>query len=430
MDPALVGTTPPTLANTVASRFIGRLVPGSDRFNGAFQAGQGISDTMQSGNAFRVSPRLGVVYDLSGEGRTIVRGGFGIFYDRPQGNMVFDQIQNAPGMLQPHAAVGTPPGASPPPSGDPDPTLTMAPTAYDFEPPRVMAWNVGVQHKLWHAIVLDLAYVGSSSKDLLQQRQINAVPWGAKFLPENQDPTRAPSTVPGATALADDFLRPYQGYGTIRLWEYGAFSNYHALQASLNRRFDNGLMFSVFYVWSKALGTTDDDFGLGAPERHRGGEPPRQLLLRRLRPAAQLRGQLHLPDAQGREGRARPPRERLAALGRLPLDERHAVRHRLLHPRHRERQPHRVRPARPHRGHLRPGQGLERRPLPADRPVVLRPAAARQRRHGIGAVLPPRPAGRTTSTSRSRRASRSGRASGSRCASTPSTPSTTPSSRA
>jgi hypothetical protein len=49
------------------------------------------------------------------------------------------------------------------------------------------------------------------------------------------------------------------------LWEYGAFSNYHALQTSLNRRFDNGLMFSVFYVWSKVLGTNDGDAGAARP---------------------------------------------------------------------------------------------------------------------------------------------------------------------
>jgi len=264
MDPALLGATPPTLANTVESQFIGRLVYGSDPSNGAFQAGQGINDTMQSGNAFRVSPRLGVVYDLTGEGKMIVRGGFGIFYDRPEGNMVFNQITNAPGMLQPVLQWGRLQDLSAS-QGAPDPTLAMQPTAYDFDPPHVMAWNVGVQRKLWHSIVFDLAYVGSSAKDLLQKRQINAVPWGAKFLPENQDPTRAPSKVPGATALADDFQRPYQGYGTINLWEYGAFSNYHALQTSLNRRFDNGLMFSVFYVWSKALGTVDDDFGGARP---------------------------------------------------------------------------------------------------------------------------------------------------------------------
>ncbi len=50
-------------------RFIGRLVPGSDRFNGAFQAGQGINDQLQDGTAFKISPRVGFVYDLTGQGR-------------------------------------------------------------------------------------------------------------------------------------------------------------------------------------------------------------------------------------------------------------------------------------------------------------------------------------------------------------------------
>jgi hypothetical protein len=265
MDPALVnaGATP-TPGNTVDGRFIGRLVDGSNQFNGAFQAGQGIGDTMQSGNAFRVSPRIGVVYDLTGEGRTILRGGFGTFYDRPLGNMVYGQIANAPGMLQPSLQWGRLQDVSAS-QGDPDPTLLMQPTAYDFDLPHVMAWNVGVQHKLGHSTVLDLAYVGSSSKGLLQSWQINAIPWGAKFLPENQDPTRAPSATPGGTALPDDLLRPYSGYNQIYLWGYGAISNYHALQTSLNRRFDNGLMFSVFYVWSKALGTADSDYSLVRP---------------------------------------------------------------------------------------------------------------------------------------------------------------------
>ena len=53
--PALIAPgVAPTLANTVEERFIGRLVPGSDRFNGAFQAGQGINDQLQDGNAFKI----------------------------------------------------------------------------------------------------------------------------------------------------------------------------------------------------------------------------------------------------------------------------------------------------------------------------------------------------------------------------------------
>ena len=75
---------------------------------------------------FSVSPRVGVVYDLSGEGRTILRGGFGIFFDRPQGNMVFDMISNAPGVLNSQLQWGrlqdlTSAG------GDPNPTLSLSP---------------------------------------------------------------------------------------------------------------------------------------------------------------------------------------------------------------------------------------------------------------------------------------------------------------
>jgi hypothetical protein len=263
----LIGVDPANPANTVEGRFVGRLVqPTTDeqRFNGAFQAGQGVNDTMYSGNVFKVSPRLGVVYDLTGEGRTIVRGGFGIFYDRPQGNIVFDTINNAPALLQPQLQWGLLQNLAAG-GNDPYPTLGMQPTEYDFEPPKVTAWNVGVQHKLWRAVTFDIAYVGSVSKGLLEYDQINAVPLGTKFKPENQDPTRAPSSTPGASALTNDLLRPYPGYGGIRYWQATAESNYHALQTGINRRFDNGLMFSVFYVWSKSLGTGNTDWSTRYP---------------------------------------------------------------------------------------------------------------------------------------------------------------------
>jgi hypothetical protein len=265
MDPSLVGAEPPTPANTVESRFIGRLVDSSGRFNGSYQAGRGVSDSLQSGNAFRVAPRLGFAYDLSGSGRTILRGGFRTFFDRPQGNVVFDMIQNAPGLVQPQLQWGRLQDVAAGVAGEPFPTLQMFPTAYGFKPPRVDAWNVGLQCKLWFALLADVAYVGSRSSGQLRQVQLNAVPYGATFLPENQDPTRAPSPLPGATALPADLLRPYRGYGFIRLGEYTASSNYHALQVSLNRRFDNGLLSSAFYVWSKALGTGSNDGMFGRP---------------------------------------------------------------------------------------------------------------------------------------------------------------------
>ena len=265
IDPTLISQgVPPTVANTVDERFIGRLTPGSNRFNGSFQAGSGINDQLQDGSAFKVSPRIGAVYDISGKQRTIIRGGFGIFYDRPQGNMVFDMISNAPGVLNSRVDWGrlqdlTASG------GDPFTTLSLSPTAFGFKPPRVNQWNIGVQHKLIENIILDVAYVGSSSTDLLRQVQINSLPFGATFQPQNQDPTRVASSVPGNSALPTDLLRPYQGYGDIRMWDYSGYSDYKGLQTAVTRRFDRGFMVSGFWVWSKAQGINSTDFSAGVP---------------------------------------------------------------------------------------------------------------------------------------------------------------------
>jgi hypothetical protein len=265
MDPALVSSGAlPTAANTVEERFIGRLIPGSNRFNGSFLAGDGITDQLQNGSSFKTSPRLGVVYDITGRASTIARGGVGIFYDRPQGNMVFDMIANAPGVLVSTLQWGRLDGLSSA-TGDPNPTLSLNPTAFDFRPPRVTAWNVGLQQKLAAKLIFDIAYVGSKSDDLLRQVQINALPLGTTFQPQNQDPTRAPSETPGSAALPNDLLRPYKGYSNIRMWDYSGYSNYNALQTSLMRRFENGIAFSTFYVWSKALGINSTDFSAGVP---------------------------------------------------------------------------------------------------------------------------------------------------------------------
>jgi hypothetical protein len=257
----------PTVDNTLASVFIGRLVPSTGSLtNGVRQAGDGIPQGTYRNRGVHFAPRFGFAYDMFGDQQLVIRGGAGVFYDRPQGNTVFDLVQNPPtttavtlnfGRMQEFGA-----GRD-----------LLAPAnlvGFDLQGkvPTTYAYNLGVQYKLPYDSVLDVSYVGTSGQHLLQRRNINAPAYGAAFLAANQDPTVSSST-PGATALPLDFLRPFRGFGNISLIEPSASSNYHSLQTSLQRRYTKGLLLGVNYSWSKVLGTQTDDLpginGFGAP---------------------------------------------------------------------------------------------------------------------------------------------------------------------
>ena len=91
-----------------------------------------------------------------------------------------------------------------------------------------------MQRDLGFKLVGDFSYVGSIGRRLLQTRNINAVPYGANFLPSSIDPTTG-------GALPAKFLRPYRGYDDILFTEFAGFSDYDALQTALNRRYTAGL---------------------------------------------------------------------------------------------------------------------------------------------------------------------------------------------
>jgi hypothetical protein len=125
----------------------------------------------------------------------------------------------------------------------------------------VINYSAGIQSKLPKAFRLDLNYVGSVSRHLMEVTNINGVPYGADFLPQNQDPTltTTSSTILGSNALSTNFLRPYVGYGDISLEGFGATANYNSLQAKLDRHFASGLFLSSAFTWSKCLGTAFGD---------------------------------------------------------------------------------------------------------------------------------------------------------------------------
>ncbi|HKX32485.1 MAG TPA: TonB-dependent receptor [Blastocatellia bacterium] len=261
VDPALlVPGFVPTAANTLPGINVGRVVPGSGSLaNGIFVQGRGIEQGLMRDRGIQFGPRFGFGYDVTGKQQFVIRGGIGFFYDRPQGNIIFDQVRNPPTTFESVVNFGRLQDLS---SGI---TLISPPRieARDHEGkiPTVYSFNLGVQYKLPLGTVLDASYVGSMGHHLLRARNLNATPYGATFLPQNQDPTRSPNAVPGAVALPAVFLSPNIGYdSTVRLLEFAENSNYHSMQISVNRRFSNGLLIGTNYTWSKALGRASDDF--------------------------------------------------------------------------------------------------------------------------------------------------------------------------
>jgi len=263
----------PALINGVRSAFdpvtgqalpaydIGLIVPGTgDPFNGVLQAEKGINKYLQDNRAPQWGPRFGIAWDITGKQNIVIRTGAGIYYDRFQGNRVFDFVRNPPETVQPTLTYGFAQNI------DPKNILLGPTTVYAADPeakiPTTYNYQFGIQTRLPWNMVLDTAYVGSLARHLQDNRNLNPVPYGATFQPQNQDPTLLaanPNALLGNNALPRDLLRPLRGFGEVRLYESAATSNYNALQVNLTRRFSKGLFFGMAYTWSKILTTAQAD---------------------------------------------------------------------------------------------------------------------------------------------------------------------------
>jgi carboxypeptidase family protein len=222
---------------------IGGLVPNSgNMLNGLFLSGQGIAKTTYTWPALGIAPRFGMAYDVSGRQKMVLRGGAGLFFDRPSGNSIYSQVQNPPtytsvtvrnAQLQTLASGGL--------------TISGAPALNVFEYagnlPSSTQWNGGLQMALPWSSAIDVEYVGQHSFNTLDGVDINAIDFGAAFLPQNQDLTLQLNTTPGAMAVAQDQMRAFRGYaGITQQWGRG-WRTFHSLQLSYNRRFKDGLSF-------------------------------------------------------------------------------------------------------------------------------------------------------------------------------------------
>ncbi|HWB17870.1 MAG TPA: carboxypeptidase-like regulatory domain-containing protein [Vicinamibacterales bacterium] len=218
---------------------IGTIVPDTgDPLNGIYVPGAAAT---YSYPAVGIEPRFGMTYDLTGEQRVVLRGGAGLFFDRPQFT-ASEQVTNPPatvqttvqyGQLQTLGTTGLLLNGAP----------TISDVQHDLPLPKSVQWNGGVQLALPLSSTIDVEYVGQHAWDTQQSVNINAIDLGTAFLPEFQDPTLPPSAVPGATAVSTNMLRAIQGYGAIRQLSAVGWSWYHSIQISLQRRFTHGLSF-------------------------------------------------------------------------------------------------------------------------------------------------------------------------------------------
>ena len=215
---------------------IGTYVPGSGNpSNGVQLYDERVLDTP----SIQVAPRIGVSWDVTGDGRTAIRGGFGMFPDRFNDDIVLQHVELPPLVNTPTANYTTIPELLSTP-------LSLSPatarTLYaDYNPQYTYNYSIGVQRDLGYKFVGDLAYVGSKGRRLLQTRNINAVHYGVNFLPSSIDPTTG-------GPLPANFLRPYRGYGDILVSEFAGFSDYDALQMRLTPPLHAGLRFGLAYT--------------------------------------------------------------------------------------------------------------------------------------------------------------------------------------
>lgn len=283
VDPALIvnGTAPASALKP--SSFVRAYVPGSgDILNGLQLARD--PNTPKGYREFKLvdlEPRVGIAYDLTGKAKTVLRTMFGVYHTpRAGGGTTGDLTGNPPEQrtftINNGNIANLPALAQQVRNNELIlPWGTIRGLEKQSHTPEIYNFSIGVQQDLGWGTVIEASYVGSRARWLGEQRNINAVPDGARFVncilaatlnvpchPENRDfasGTSLSSTNITTAARNNDFLRPFVGFGDINYVSWSANSRYDSLQVQMNRRYTKGFQYGVAYTWSKSTDTTSDD---------------------------------------------------------------------------------------------------------------------------------------------------------------------------